>query len=61
MDRQSVRKHVSNIKTKADEGGAYTVHRNLSQGNHRASGIRLFALLTFLSSFEGKCRDLTRS
>lgn len=61
MDRQSVRKYISCIETKAHEGSAYTVHRHLSQGHRRASGIRLFALLTFLPSFEGKCRDLTRS
>ena len=61
MDRQSVRKYVSSIKAKADDRGAYSVHRYLSQGHRRTSGIRLFALLTIISSFEGKCRDLTRS
>lgn len=61
MDRQPVRKYIPRIETKADEGGPYTVHRHLSQGNQRASGIRVLALLTFLSSFEGECRDLTRS
>src|SRR4051794_23138596 len=61
MDRRPVLKYISGIETKADEGSAYTVHRYLSQGNQRASGIRLFALLALLSPFEGKCCDLKRS
>lgn len=48
------------LPAKTDEVRAYQCHRNLSQGTQRASGIRLFALLTFLSSFEGKCCDLRR-
>ena len=61
MDRQSVLGNISGLKAEANEGSAYTIHRYLSQGDQRASGIRLLALLTFLPSFEGKCSDLTGS
>jgi hypothetical protein len=60
LDRQSVLRNFSYLQAETDEGSAYTVHRYLSQGDQRTSGLWLLALLTFLPSFEGKCRDLTR-
>ncbi len=61
MDQQPVLKYISCVEEEVDEGSSYSVHRNVSQGDQRASGIWLLALLTFLPSFEGKYCDLTRS